>query len=284
MAKSAVALSPDDRGFLFGDGIYEVIRSYGGSLFHLDAHLDRLARNLREIRIDPAAAGIEEESIHDTFGEIARELVLRNRLETGDSLVYIQVTRGPAPRSHAFPEAGVPTVYACATPFDPPAARMECGARVILVPEARWGRCDIKSVALLASVLAGQEAVERGADEAVFVRDGVITEGTRSSFCAFFDGRLVTHPVNNRILAGVTRGVVLDLCGELGVTVREEPIRESALPRADEMSICGTTSEVTPVVCVDGRDVGDGKPGPVTRKLQRAFRASLTLFFAALLW
>jgi D-alanine transaminase len=143
---------------------------------------------------------------------------------------------------------------------------------VILVPDNRWARCDIKSVALLPNVLANQQASEQGADEAVFVRDGAITEGSHSNFCAIVDGELVTYPRSNYILGGVTRQIVLQICGELNIPVREFPLLQRDLRQVDELFLSGTTTEVLPVVQVDDWTVGNGKPGPITRKLQKAFR------------
>lgn len=263
LPKEEIRISPDDRGFLFGDGVYEVIRAYGGKLFQADAHLTRLEHSLREIRI----AGIDVAHL----GDIANELLERNAL--GDATIYIQVTRGVAPRKHSFPDTETsPTVYLTAAPLAASSQKAEAGVKIIFVPDIRWARCDIKSITLLPNVLANQQAKENGAEEAVFVRDGTITEGTHSNFCAVIDGALVTHPKSDRILAGVTRQVVLDLCRELSIPVREIPIREEELPRADELMLLGTTTEVMPIVQVDERKIGDGNPGPVTRRLLAALR------------
>ena len=262
--KEDVKISPDDRGFLFADGVYEVIRSYDGRLFKAENHLNRMDRSLRELRID----GPDEESLRD----IAEKLIPYNHFGDGDAVLYIQITRGVAPRRHSFPDKETrPTIYACPSPLQPPEEKWESGVKVILVPDIRWARCDIKSVALLPNVLASQQAVERGAEEAVLVRDGVITEGSHSNFCAVFDGQLVTYPKSNYILSGITRGVVLDLCNELNIPSREAPILERELKEADELMILGTTIEVMPAVQVDDWKVGDGKPGPITVRLQQAF-------------
>jgi len=265
MAKGDVKISPDDRGFLFADGVYEVIRAYGGRLFKASSHIERLRRSLGEIRIETAAA--------DGLERIATELIARNGLDRGDAVVYIQITRGAAPRGHAFPDRPTPpTVYVTAYAYERSPEKVEHGIKVVLVPDARWARCDIKSVALLPNVLAYQQAEERGADEAVLVRDGVVTEGSHTSVCAVFGGLLRTHPSSNRILSSVTRGVVLDLCSACGIPVVEEAIPEKDLFHADEVMILGTTPEVMAVVAVDDRTIGDGTPGPVTRKLQERFR------------
>jgi D-alanine transaminase len=263
--KEDVKISPDDRGFLLADGVYEVLRTYGGKIFRAGDHARRLARSLRELRM----SGPSEKD----FVDITSELLWRNHLDREDAKIYVQVTRGSAPRRHSFPDqATPPTVYGEASLIRFVREKWDDGIRIVLVPDTRWARCDIKSVALLPNVLASQRAKESGAEEAVFVREGIAIEGAHTNFCGVFDGELVTYPLNNRILAGVTRGVVLDLCRSLGVPFRESPIPEEELRQAGELMIMGTTTEIMPVVQVDDWQVGDGRPGPVTRKLQRAFR------------
>lgn len=269
LPKDEVRVSPDDRGFTFGDGVYEVIRAYEGRLFRCQDHVRRLARSLGELQIQaPALEG------PGGIAEVAAELIRRNGLAGAGAAVYVQVTRGVAPRKHAFPPPGTtPTVYLAASPLRSAAEAWENGVGIILVPDIRWTRCDIKAVALLPSVLVSQQAVERGAEEAVFCRDGFITEGAHTNVCAVFDGVLVTHPPTNLILDGITRRVVLGLCAGLGIPTREVPIPVGDLASAAEVMILGTTTEIKPVVQVDGRQVADGRPGPVTRRLQAAYRA-----------
>jgi D-alanine transaminase len=265
LPKEDVRVSPDDRGFLLADGAYEVIRSYSGRQFKVAEHLSRLERSLRELRF----TGPDVQRL----GAIAEMLLQLNDLDRGDAVLYIQVTRGVAPRTHAFPPPQTtPTVYLTASPFRLSPEKWEHGVSIILVPDMRWARCDIKSVALLPNVLASQQAKEQGAEEAVFVRDGNLTEGAHTNVCGVFGGRLVTHPATHHILAGVTRRLVLDLCAELEIPVKESPMDRQALPEADELMILGTTTGIMPVVRVDDWQVGDGTPGPLTRKLQRAFR------------
>jgi D-alanine transaminase len=265
ISKEEVRISPDDRGFLFGDGAYEVIRSYSGRLFRAEEHLRRLERSLRELEIIGGDVA--------SFQNIAATLLERNGLRTGDATVYMQVTRGVAPRRHSFPEKGTPpTVYLAASVLQSPTQKIENGITAILVPDIRWTRCDIKSVSLVANVLANQQAKASGAEEAIFVRGDAITEGTHSNVCAVFGGEFVTHPANNHILAGITREVVLNLCCGLGIAVSERPILAEELQRADELIMLGTTTEVMPIVQVNDQQVGNGKPGPVTRRLQKAFR------------
>lgn len=264
LPKAQLTISPDDRGFLFADGAYEVIRCYHGKLFQPDAHVKRLERSIGELRID--FPGVMQ------LVEVARKLIEKNQLTSGQAIVYLQITRGVAPRTHRFPPKETPaTVYAYAAPFTPHQNELDHGTKIILVSDTRWSRCDIKSIALLPNILAHQQAIDEGATEAVFVRDGVITEGAHTNVCGIFNGALVTAPISNHILAGITREIVLGLCQKLSIPVREFPILESDLKRADELMLVGTTVEITPVVQVNEWQMGDGKPGPVTRKLQKAF-------------
>lgn len=264
--KSEVSISPDDRGFLFGDGVYEVIRSEDGRLFQPDAHVRRLEQSLRKIRL----SGVDAEALVDSV----HSLLHHNDLQDRPAKIYLQVTRGVAPRQHAFPDVPTdPTVYATASPHDPPVDKWENGVRVILRPDRRWSRCDIKSTALLPNVLANQEAQENDAYETVLVREGFITEGSHTSVLGVFDDTVVTHPITNRILPSITRKVTLDLCRNLGIPVRETPILEEDLSDADELILAGTTTGVMPIIQVDDSLVADGTPGPITRDLQEAFHA-----------
>ncbi len=264
LPRADVRISPDDRGFLFADGVYEVIRSYGGRLFALEPHLRRLADGLAALGI----TGVEAHAV----GGIARELLVRNGRTADDALVYVQITRGAAPRSHAFPDPPPrPTAYASVTPFKPKADPAR-GVSVITVPDLRWTRCDIKAVALLPNCLAAQRAREAGALEAVFVRDGVAIEGTATSFFAVLAGEVRTAPRSNYILPSVTRAMTLELCAEHGIPHSETPIRLDDLAAADELFLASTTVEVMPIVQVDGRPIGGGVPGPVAARLLHLFR------------
>lgn len=246
----------DDRGFLFADGVYEVIHSYEGHLFQMDAHLQRLENGLRALHI--AFDHVQ------TVREVAEQLLVENGLTHGEATVYIQITRGSAPRTHGFPPASTsPTVYVAATPYTPQRCRTEAGIAVILVPDLRWARCDIKTIALLPNVLARQRAIEAGVEDAVFVRDGVALEGTSSNFFGVFHGEVITAPKTNYILPGITREVVIGLCAEIGVPVRERPILENQLEEAEELFLTSTIAEIRPIVRLDGRPVGTGTPGPV---------------------
>ena len=263
--RDQVRISPDDRGFLFADGIYEVVRFYGGQPFELQAHLARMVDGLRSMRIEGVEASMVE--------TLASELVARNGLSDSDALLYLQITRGVAPRVHHFPDARVqPTVFASIRPFtssvDP-----AVGVPVITSPDHRWTRCDIKSVALLPNCMAAQDAHERGAFEAVLVRDGVALEGTRSSFFGVIDGEVRTAPRSNYILPSITRAVTLELCRESRIPCDERPILLEDLDGADELFLSGTTTEILSIIEVDGRKVGDGLPGPIALRLAELFRA-----------
>jgi D-alanine transaminase len=263
--KAEAAVPVEDRGFLLGDGVYEVVPFYEGVPFFMDRHLGRLRYSLGEVRIDFDASGV---------AEIARQLVTRNGLDGADrSIVYVQVTRGVAPRTHYFPEKPVPpTVFGYAKAWTRPADDVwGRGFTAITVPDRRWTRVDIKTIQLLPNALAFQDAREAGVDDAILVRDGIAIEGAHQNFWAVIDGAAVTHPTTNLILAGVTRGVVVELAREEGIAVVERPIQVEELARAQELFFTGATGEVRPCVHVDGRPIGDGKVGRVTRALSRAF-------------
>lgn len=258
----------DDRGFLFADGVYEVVRVYGGRPFMMAQHVARMQAGLRALRIDPAT--ITE------LDEIARHLLRANDLESAEATIYAQVTRGAAPRKHAFPAAAKPTVYAVARPYaGHPPSYLEDGVATITVPDTRWSRCDIKSIALLPNVLANQAAKDADAFEALFIRDGVVIEGSHTNVFAVLYDTLITYPASNYILNGITRTFVLELARELGIAARETGLPWERMYQADEVFLCGTTTEVLPVATVDGRPIGAGGAGPVTSRLLKAFRERL---------
>jgi D-alanine transaminase len=259
------SVSVEDRGFLFADGIYEVAHVYRGRIFEWDAHMRRMADGLGALRIPFREL--------DGLGAIAQRLLDENGLAAGEATIYVQITRGAAPRAHAFPpDSTPPTVLVVARPFDGyPASYREQGVDTITVPDIRWGRCDIKSVALLANVLANQQAKEAGAFEALLVRDGVVIEGSHSNLLAVIDGTLVTYPECNYILPGITRDLTLRLAHELAIPVKLGPILAERLFQVEELFLSGTTTGIMPIARVDGRAIGEGRPGPMTRKLQQAF-------------
>ncbi|HEX3765747.1 MAG TPA: aminotransferase class IV [Kofleriaceae bacterium] len=260
----------DDRGFIFGDGIYEGIRGIDGQLFEWQAHADRMVDGLAGLRIEFGADRVA------ALRGVCERLLGDNDLATGDAFLYLQVTRGVAPRVHAFPPAGTaPTVYVSATRLTPRRDLQQHGARAITHPDLRWERCDWKTINLIGSVLARQAAVDAGAFEAIMHRDGVVTEGASSTIFAVVDGVLRTHPLGHRILPSVTRKVVLDCIAARKLAVREHAVSLDELRRATEVFLCGTANDITPLVAVDGHPVGTGAPGPITAQLRDALDARL---------
>ena len=257
-------ISINDRGFLFGDGVYEVLRTYAGRLWALEPHLERLARSLKGIDLQGPTMAEVRLRIEEVY----------RRSELPDAQIYLQITRGVAPRAHAFPAAVQPTFLITVRPAQGPTAEeRERGARIITVPETRWARCDIKSVNLLPNILAKQQAKTAGAFEAVFVRsDGLVTEGSSTSLFAVKAGRLLTREEGPHILSGITRRIVLNIALERKMPVRECPFSLDDLLRADEVFLTGTTTEIMPVVSVNDACIGAGVPGPVSRLLYEAFR------------
>jgi D-alanine transaminase len=265
LPKEEARISVDDRGFLLSDGIYEVSAAYRGRFFRMDRHLDRMRFGLRELRIayDPG-----------DLPEVHERLLDENGLGNVEvSTVYVQVTRGVAPRTHHFPPGPVaPSVYAFASEFIRPSREAwERGYRSITVPDRRWSRVDIKSIALLPNVLAQQAAVDAGARDAILVKDGIAVEGSHNNLFAVFGETVVTHPASNLILHGITREYVLELAMGLGYPVEERALQVEEIYSAEELFFTGTTTEVRPTVSVDGRAIGSGGVGPVTRALYDAF-------------
>ncbi|HLY12235.1 MAG TPA: D-amino acid aminotransferase [Planctomycetota bacterium] len=252
-------VSVEDRGFQFGDGVYEVIRVYRGKPFRLDKHLARLEQSVKGVELalpEPASR----------ISEVCLKLIEG----LTDAQIYLQVTRGVAPRVHAFPQDIRPTFVAYAKPVTPHAADRVFSLKTVV--DDRWGRCHLKTICLLPNILGKQRAVEAKCDEGLFVRDGVVTEGTSSN--AFFvrDGALQTHPSDNRILNGVTREAVLEIARQQGVRVRFQPVTLADAMTAQEAFVTGTLTEIMPAVSIDGKMVGKGTAGPVTLKLRGAFK------------
>lgn len=248
-------ISPLDRGFLFADGIYEVVPVHRGRPFRLREHLQRLDSSLAAIRLP---------NPHDPAGWAAILAQVSQAAGGREMLLYLQVTRGAGPgRNHLFPPDTTPTVFAFAGPYPAPAPQLlEQGLRAVTLPDIRWDRCDIKSVALLANVLLRQEAADQGADEALLVHDGLLTEGSSSSVFLCVGGTLVTPPNDHRILPGTSRDAVLELAqGWLPHEVCE--IEARVLKNADEVWIASAGRGVLPVTSIDGRPVGNGRPGPL---------------------
>jgi D-alanine transaminase len=267
LPRASATIPVEDRGFIFGDGVYEVWRVVRGRLFETDRHVARLAYGLGELRIATPDIVTPE-----TLRGVADRILRENGLLDGEATLYVEVTRGVASRTHAFPPANTPpTVFVMANRFVPPNDLRARGASAITAPDIRWLRCDIKTIQLLPNVLAKQAAAERGAMDVFMIRDGVVTEGSHANVLGVFDGVIRTHPLNNLILPGITRAVVLEIADSLGIPVLEEPIRESEIAQADELFLAGTTADVMPIVRVDDRPVGSGAPGAITMRLYEEF-------------
>ena len=269
LPRNEAKLSVDERGFFFGDGVYEVTRVVRGRLFEWDRHARRLARGLRELRIE---SGLDM----DTIRSLQERLIKENQLTEGQGTVYLQITRGAAPRTHHFPPAGTPaTVFLSASPFTPASDVRARGVPVVTYPDYRWSRCDLKTVNLLPAVMAKQFAADNNAFEAVFIRDAVVTEGSHTNFFGVIGGEVRTYPNSNYVLPGVTRDVVIELAHELHIPVSETPIYRHEIAILEESFVTGTTSDVMPVVSIDGKPVGTGRPGPITTRLYEALAQKL---------
>lgn len=266
--KAEAMISVEDRGFIFGDGIYEVVRAIEGRLFAWDAHAERMANGLAGLRINPAGT--------ESLRGVCEQLLRDNGLSTGEATVYLQVSRGAAARTHYFPPANTPTtIYAAASRFTPNQEMRAKGAKGITFPDQRWARCDLKTVNLLGPVMARQAASEAGAYEAILHRDGLVTEGAATNCFIVLDGVLRTYPLSNYILPGITRAVLIELIRSAGIRCEERPVPLVDLARASEIFVCGTTTDVQAIVTLDGRPVGDGSVGPITARLREALAARL---------
>lgn len=254
------AISPFDRGFLFADAIYELVRYDRGRPYRLAEHLERMREGLNAVAIDAAP---------DFFPSVADRLLAQNGLSEDDAFVYAQVSRGAAPRYHAFPPEGTrPTVFAFARKTDPPPP--PDGSKAILLTDERWGRCDIKSVMLLANVLATQKAKEAGAIDAILVRDGFALEGTKANLFSVAKGIVRTAPNGPRILPGVTRAAAIEAARRIGLTVEERAFTVEEMFASQEVFLASTTIWTQALVAVEGRVIGNGRPGPVTRMIRDA--------------
>ncbi len=255
----------NDRGYVFGDGIYEYIRTYNNNIFTAKPHFERLLRSAKEI-------GLELKYNVDELTELIQELLAANGVVNGG--VYIQVTRGAAPRDHAFPTPSVEAnVMAFTKTYERPYKLLEEGINAITTEDIRWLRCDIKSLNLLGNVLAKERAVKYNAQEAIQHRGDIVTEGSSSNVYAIKAGEIYTHPVNNYILNGITRMVIKDIAEEKGIPFNEGTFTLDFLRNADEIIVSSTSIEVMPVVKLDGEQVGDGEVGPITKSLQEGFNS-----------
>jgi len=260
---SEAKVSVLDRGFLFGDGVYEVVPVYSRRPFAWDLHLDRLNRSLSSIALHFAQP-------FDWTGLVTE---MTRRANTDDQFIYIQVTRGVAKRDHSFPRPGVsPTVFAMVSPLKRPGQQdREQGLRAICAPDERWLRCDIKSVALLGNVLAREAAVAQGAHEALLIRDGLLTEGAASNIWVVRDQRLISPPRGRQMLAGIRLSLIPQLAKALGIEVAFAEVREEELLEATELMMSSATKELLPFTQLNHQPVGNGRPGPIYKALRAAY-------------
>lgn len=261
--KNEAKISANDRGFIFADGVYEVVKYYNGKAFRYNNHLVRLRRSLAEL--DIKYDGIENIAL------IFEALLERNNLNDKHAGLYLQISRGEHKRVHHFPENIEPTVYAFAYHMPSFTDNLENGINTITHDDIRWQRCDIKSVSLLPNTMMYNKAVNEGAGECILIRDGYVTEATHSSVLGVKHGTVITRPLSNLILPGITRKVILEICAANGIPFEERAFSEAELFGLDELIIAGTGSEVTPAVSVNGLPVGNGKPGEITRFIQKKF-------------
>jgi D-alanine transaminase len=277
MPLDEVRVSVLDRAFLFGDAIYEMLRVYGGRAFLLREHMTRLASSLKKLQINTDIARIETR---------LRETLSASGVQEGS--IYIQITRGVAPRTHQFPtQPATPNelIYVKELAGDPYAEGRRNGISVIVVSDDRWKRCDIKSTNLLANCLASEAAVQAGCQEALLVDEkGEIVEGSHTSVFGVKDGAIWTTPLGPQVLPGITRRLVMKLAASVDVPIVEKSLMRSELGAIDELFVTGTTSEVLPVKQVDGALIGDGCPGPITNKLAAAYRGAIHELKSAANW
>ncbi len=264
-----------DRGFIFGDGVYEVIPVYGKRLFRLPHHLQRLDMSL-------AGIGLKQPMSHGEWAEVLEQVVRTSDVgDNSDQSVYLQITRGVAARDHAYPKDTAPTIFAYAQALIYPSPQqLRAGVTAVTTPDLRWSHCDIKAIALLPNVMMRQYASERGAAEAILLRDGRMTEGAASNIFIVESGRLLTPPKGLYILPGITRDLILELAKAHGIACAEEDISTQRLLAADEVWMASSTKEIMPIVRIDDQPVGTGQPGPLHARLhalyqdyKQAFRA-----------
>jgi len=253
-----------DRGFIFGDGVYEVIPVYSRRPFRLPEHLRRLQHSLDAIRLGNPMADAE-------WTRLIHELVARHSGE--DQSVYLQVTRGVAKRDHAFPKEGKPTVFMMSSPLStPPREQIEQGVPCITATDFRWLKCDVKSVSLLGNCLLRQLAADAGAVEVVLFRDDFLTEASASNVFVVRGGKLLAPPKNHLILPGITYDVVLELAAANGIPIELRAIAEQEVRSADELWVTSSSKEVLAITTLDGKPVGNGRPGPLFRTVHQAFQ------------
>jgi len=254
-----------DRGFIFGDGVYEVIPVYGGKAFRLQHHLQRLKNSMQAVRLTNPHTDEE-------WSTIINDVVTRN--SSGDQSIYLQITRGVARRDHRFPGDATPTVFVMSNLFEAvPKEQLEHGVNAITLDDIRWQYCSIKSIALLPNILLRQQAVEQGAAEAILLRNGEVTEGAASNVFIVKDGVIITPPKTDCLLPGITRDLLVEQANEHGLAVKETNIKQTDLETADEIWLTSSTKEILPVTQLNGQTVGSGKPGTVWQQMYALYQA-----------
>ncbi|WP_429961862.1 D-amino-acid transaminase [Enterococcus sp. AZ083] len=266
--REAVKIDIEDRGYQYGDGIYEVIRIYNGRCFMLGEHMTRLESSAQKIKL----------TLPYTIPQLTENLKLLVKTEgITEGEIYLQITRGIAsPRNHEFPSAGAVkgVVTANVIPFERPLEMQHAGLTATVLPDERWLHCDIKSLSLLGNLLALDQAIEAGFDDALLQRDGCFTEASASNLWFVIDGIVYTHPDGRLVLPGITKMKVLQLCQQLEIPYREEPVPVKALNNAQECFLTNSVWEIVPIVKVDGKSVGNGTLGSITKRLQAAYIAA----------
>lgn len=258
----------EDRGYQFGDGIYEVIRVYENKIFKMEDHIKRLWRSARELQLELPFS--KAELTGNLFQLVEKE-------KPGTGIIYLQVTRGVAPRVHHFPAGAQSLAVAYTSKLERPVDIIQKGGKAVTVEDIRWLRCDIKSLNLLGNVLAKQTAVENNAAEAIMHRSEIVTEGSSSNFMIVKEGKVITHPADNFILNGITRMTIKELAAKLNIPFAERTFTLKEMFNADEAFVTSTVYEVLPITEIDGKTIGSGRPGPVTSRLLKAFEELLSL-------
>lgn len=264
MEKSEVHISPDDRGYQFADGLYEVIHVYEGKLFLPERHIERLENGAVLLRYNRT-------DFRDLIS-CSTQLIERNHLSASDGAMYIQVTRGVAERSHQFPPHDTPlSIYMSLKPVRKTSSINQHGLKALLVPDQRWACCYIKTIGLLPNTLAFQQAIDSGADEAIFIRDGFVMEGSHTNVFCVGQHTVMTAPLSNYILPGITRAVVIELCERYNIPVIQRPVSAQELFSMDEVFVVGTMTEVAPVIQINEQMISKGQIGPITQRIQTLF-------------
>ncbi|MDP4162066.1 MAG: D-amino-acid transaminase [Bacillota bacterium] len=265
--RSDAKIDVEDRGYQFGDGVYEVIRVYNGSMFTSEEHLARFRKSAEAI-------GIKLNFTIEEISAFLNQLIEKNNVVLGT--VYLQITRGTSPRNHAFPSPGVPTnIVAYTKEVARPVENMKSGVKAMLIEDIRWLRCDIKSLNLLGNLLAKQEAVEAGCFEAIQHRGQTVTEGSSSNILMIKEGKIITHPADNLILNGITKRKLQEICIAAQIPFEERSFTIDEISQADEILLTSTTAEIMPIVEVNGKAVNEGIPGTLTKRLQELFETEI---------